>query len=130
MLFGIPAFSGREVCILKTEIKTLLEGVRNGSVSVDEALLKLKTEPYEDGFMGRFRLQEEDVPVNIFIDNTAEFKDLAECDAEVDIFGVFQGITGGLDIALDWNGSVNLETYTKEYDINAMIKYLILHKQS
>lgn len=42
----------------------------------------------------------------------------------------FQGSTGGLDIALDWNGSVNLETYTKEYDINAMIKYLILHKQS
>ena len=48
MLFGIPAFFGREVCIMKTEIKTLLEGVRNGSVSVDEALLKLKTEPYED----------------------------------------------------------------------------------
>lgn len=33
---------------MKTEIKTLLEGVRNGSVSVDEALLKLKTEPFED----------------------------------------------------------------------------------
>ena len=24
MLFGIPAFFGREVCIMKTEIKTLL----------------------------------------------------------------------------------------------------------
>lgn len=38
---------------MKTEIKTLLEGVRNGSVSVDEALLKLKTEPYEDLSTGR-----------------------------------------------------------------------------
>ena len=33
---------------MKTEIKQLLESVRNGSVSVDEALLKLKTGPYED----------------------------------------------------------------------------------
>ena len=33
---------------MKTEIKTLLEGVKNGNVSVDEALLKLKTAPYDD----------------------------------------------------------------------------------
>ena len=33
---------------MKTEIKTLLEGVKDGSVSVDDALMKLKTEPYED----------------------------------------------------------------------------------
>ncbi len=33
---------------MKTEIKTLLEGVKDGSVSVDEALLKLKKEPYDD----------------------------------------------------------------------------------
>ena len=33
---------------MKTEIKSLLESVRDGAVSVDEALLKLKTAPYED----------------------------------------------------------------------------------
>ena len=33
---------------MKTEIKSLLEAVREGTVSVDEALLKLKTAPYED----------------------------------------------------------------------------------
>ena len=33
---------------MKTEIKDLLEGVRDGSVSVDEALQKLKMAPYED----------------------------------------------------------------------------------
>lgn len=33
---------------MKTEIKDLLEGVRDGSLSVDEALLKLKAAPYED----------------------------------------------------------------------------------
>ncbi len=33
---------------MKTEIKGLLEGVRDGSVSVDEALQKLKMAPYED----------------------------------------------------------------------------------
>ena len=33
---------------MKTEIKTLLEGVKAGSVSVDEALLMLKTNPYDD----------------------------------------------------------------------------------
>ena len=33
---------------MKTEIKTLLEGVKAGSVSVDEALLMLKTAPYDD----------------------------------------------------------------------------------
>ena len=33
---------------MKTEIKTLLEGVRDGSVSVETALLKLKAAPYED----------------------------------------------------------------------------------
>ena len=33
---------------MKTEIKSLLEAVRDGSVSVDDALLRLKTAPYED----------------------------------------------------------------------------------
>ena len=33
---------------MKTEIKNLLDGVRDGSVSVDEALQKLKMAPYED----------------------------------------------------------------------------------
>ncbi|MBP5354377.1 MAG: nickel pincer cofactor biosynthesis protein LarB [Lachnospiraceae bacterium] len=33
---------------MKTEIKDILEGVRDGSVSVEDALLKLNTAPYED----------------------------------------------------------------------------------
>ena len=33
---------------MKTEIKDILEGVRDGTVSVEDALLKLKTAPYED----------------------------------------------------------------------------------
>ena len=33
---------------MKTEVKTLLESVRDGSVSVEEALLRLKAAPYED----------------------------------------------------------------------------------
>ncbi len=33
---------------MKTEVKALLESVRDGSVSVDDALLRLKTAPYED----------------------------------------------------------------------------------
>lgn len=33
---------------MNTEARHLLEGVRNGSVSVDEALLKLKIQPFED----------------------------------------------------------------------------------
>ncbi len=33
---------------MKTEIKDILEGVRDGSVSVEDALMKLKTAPYED----------------------------------------------------------------------------------
>lgn len=33
---------------MKTEIRDLLERVRDGSVSVEDALLKLKTQPYED----------------------------------------------------------------------------------
>ncbi len=33
---------------MKTEIKQILEGVRDGTVSVEDALLKLKTEPYDD----------------------------------------------------------------------------------
>ena len=33
---------------MKTEVKSLLEGVRDGSVSVEEALAKLKFAPYED----------------------------------------------------------------------------------
>lgn len=33
---------------MKSEAKQILEAVQNGSLSVDEALLKLKTEPYED----------------------------------------------------------------------------------
>ena len=33
---------------MKTEVKSLLEAVRDGSMSVDDALLRLKTAPYED----------------------------------------------------------------------------------
>ena len=33
---------------MENEIKALLEGVKNGSVSVDEALMKLKAQPFED----------------------------------------------------------------------------------
>ena len=33
---------------MENEIKALLEGVKNGSIPVDEALMKLKTQPFED----------------------------------------------------------------------------------
>ena len=33
---------------MQNEIKQLLEDVKNGNISVDEALLKLKTQPFED----------------------------------------------------------------------------------
>lgn len=33
---------------MKSETKQILESVKNGSMSVDDALLKLKTEPYKD----------------------------------------------------------------------------------
>ena len=33
---------------MKTEVKQILEAVQNGSMSVDDALLRLKTEPFED----------------------------------------------------------------------------------
>ena len=33
---------------MKTEIKTILENVKNGSMSVEEALLKIKKAPFED----------------------------------------------------------------------------------
>ena len=33
---------------MKSEIKKLLEGVQNGSISVDDALLQIKKEPFED----------------------------------------------------------------------------------
>ena len=33
---------------MKTEVKMILEAVRSGEMSVDDALLHLKTEPYED----------------------------------------------------------------------------------
>lgn len=33
---------------MKSEIKLILEAVKSGTVSVDEALMKLKTEPFED----------------------------------------------------------------------------------
>ena len=33
---------------MKTELKTILEKVRDGSVSVDDAILALKKEPFED----------------------------------------------------------------------------------
>lgn len=33
---------------MNTDIRTLLEGVSDGTVSVDDALLKLKTKPFED----------------------------------------------------------------------------------
>ena len=33
---------------MKTEVRTILENVKNGDMSVEDALLKLKTEPFED----------------------------------------------------------------------------------
>ena len=33
---------------MKTEVKQILEDVRSGEMSVDEALMKLKMSPYED----------------------------------------------------------------------------------
>lgn len=33
---------------MKTEVKQILESVQNGSLSVEEALLRLKTDPFED----------------------------------------------------------------------------------
>jgi len=33
---------------MESDIRQLLEDVQRGAVSVDEALLKIKTEPYED----------------------------------------------------------------------------------
>lgn len=33
---------------MKSEVKQILEAVKNGGMSVDDALLKLKTEPFED----------------------------------------------------------------------------------
>ena len=33
---------------MSTDIKKLLEGVKNGEVSIDDAILKLKTKPFED----------------------------------------------------------------------------------
>ncbi len=35
-------------CSMKTEVKTILEAVRDGRMTVDDALLRLKTEPYAD----------------------------------------------------------------------------------
>ena len=51
--------------------------------------------PYEDpseGEMGRFELAEEGVPLNIYIDNAGDYPDLKECDGEVQIYGVAQGL--------------------------------------
>ena len=51
---GYAAFSSFTVFFKKseenmeTEVKKMLEEVKNGTISVDEALLKLKTEPFED----------------------------------------------------------------------------------
>ena len=33
---------------MKSEIKKILEAVRTGAMSVDDALLKIKAEPFED----------------------------------------------------------------------------------
>ena len=33
---------------MKSEAKTILEAVKNGSITVDEALLRLKTQPFDD----------------------------------------------------------------------------------
>ena len=33
---------------MSSDIRSLLEGIRNGSVSVDDALLQLKQQPFED----------------------------------------------------------------------------------
>ena len=49
---------------------------------------------YEDGKIANVDLSEEEIPLNIFIDNAEELGDLAECDAEIDIYGV----SGGVDV--------------------------------
>ena len=33
---------------MNSDIRSLLEGIQNGSVSVDDALLQLKQQPFED----------------------------------------------------------------------------------
>ena len=33
---------------MNTDMRRLLEGVSDGSISIDDALLKLKTKPFED----------------------------------------------------------------------------------
>ena len=33
---------------MKSEAKTILEAVKNGTITVDEALLRLKTQPFDD----------------------------------------------------------------------------------
>ena len=33
---------------MRTELNTLLEGVKNGTISVEEAVMKIKTAPFED----------------------------------------------------------------------------------
>ena len=38
----------KEETALKSEVKEILESVREGTLSVDDALLRLKTEPFDD----------------------------------------------------------------------------------
>ena len=47
---------------------------------------------YEDGKLANLDLSEDEIPVNIFIDNAEELGDLPECDAEIDVYGISQGL--------------------------------------
>ena len=47
MLSGAAETEEKGIC-MKTEIKDILEEVKNGTMSVEDALMKLKTAPYED----------------------------------------------------------------------------------
>ena len=42
---------------VKTEIKAILESVQNGDLSVDDALLRMKTSPFEDIGFAKVDLQ-------------------------------------------------------------------------
>lgn len=46
--YQIPPGSERNKIIMETDIKAILESVRDGGITVDEALLKLKKKPFED----------------------------------------------------------------------------------
>ena len=44
----MDASATKEETALKSEVKEILESVREGTLSVDDALLRLKTEPFDD----------------------------------------------------------------------------------